>query len=71
MYKAIQNKKYYLAINTFPSVAKDSRCISDNTVYLNGIRIWDSQDMKTYSLVLGTFRIMFGVKHTQYGDCAG
>jgi len=58
MYKAIWSGKYYLAIETFPKTAKEI-----SVVYHTGIRIWDSWDMKTYSLVLGTFRIMFGIKH--------
>ena len=61
MYKAIQNKKYYLAINKFPKTAKQV-----SPVYLTGIRNWDSDDMKTYSIVLGTFRIMFGIKKDKY-----
>jgi hypothetical protein len=63
MYKSIQNKKYYLAVNKFPKTAK-----AVSNVYLSGIRNWDSDDMKTYSIVLGTFRIMFGVKKN-CGDC--
>ncbi len=61
MYKSIQNKKYYLAINKFPKTAK-----TVSPVYLTGIRNWDSDDMKTYSIVLGTFRIMFGIKKDEY-----
>ena len=61
MYKAIQNKKYYLAINTFLKTAK-----TVSPVYLTGIRNWESDDMKTYSIVLGTFRIMFGIKKDMY-----
>jgi len=63
MYKAIQNKKYYLAINKFPKTAK-----TVSPVYLTGIRNWDADDMKTYSIVLGTFRIMFGIKK-DVGKC--
>jgi hypothetical protein len=66
MYKAIHTKKYYLAINTFRKTAKNI-C----PVYLTGIRNWDSDDMKTYSLVLGTFRIMFGIKKLQNNCCSG
>jgi hypothetical protein len=57
MYKAIQNKRYYLAINKFPKTAKEL-----SIVYHTGIRNWESDDMKTWSIVLGTFRIMFGRK---------
>ena len=63
MYKAIQNKKYYLAINKFPKTAK-----TVSKVYLTGIRNWDVDDMKTYSIVLGTFRIMFGIKKDVYNS---
>lgn len=57
MYKAIQNKKIYLAINVFPKATKK---LSD--AYHTGYRTWTSDDMTTYSVVLGTFRIMFGIK---------
>ena len=35
MYKAIQNKKYYLALERFPATAKNV-----SRVYLTGIRNW-------------------------------
>lgn len=57
MYKAFQNKKYYLAFNTFPKTAKGV-----SNVYKTGIRNWDSDDMYTYSIVIHRFRIMFGIK---------
>ena len=57
MYKVIQNKSYYLAIEKFSDSAKTL-----SKVYLTGIRNFESDDMKTYSIVLGTFRIMFGIK---------
>jgi len=65
MYKAIQNKKYYLAINKFPKSAK-----SISKVYHTGIRNWDSDDIKTYSIVLGTFRIMLGLKKESCSFCS-
>lgn len=65
MYKAFQNKKYYLAFNKFPKTAKKPPF---NKVYMSGIRNWKSDDMITYSIVLGTFRIMFGIK-TAYSCC--
>jgi hypothetical protein len=64
MYKSIQNKKYYLAINTFKKEAK-----TVSKVYYSGIRIFESDDMKTYSLVINLFRIMFGVKKIQLNCC--
>lgn len=65
MYKAIQNKKYYLAANTFRKTAKKV-----SRVYLSGFKKWESDDMTTYSIVIGTFRIMFGVKKENLG-CNG
>lgn len=64
MYKAIQNKRYYLAINKFRKAAKTL-----SPVYHTGIRNWESDDMKTWSIVLGTFRIMFGIKKDDMGTC--
>jgi len=57
MYKAFQNKKYYLAFNTFPKSAKNI-----SNAYLSGIRNWDSFDMYNYSIVIYRFRIIFGIK---------
>jgi len=68
MYKAIQNKKYYFAVNKFPKTAKKLQTKSN--AYKTGIRSWNSDDMKTYAIVIGTFRIMFGTKKTQYGECS-
>jgi len=65
MYKAIENKKYYLAVETFRKQRK-----SLSKVYMSGIRIWDSDDSKTYSIVLGTFRIMFSIKK-ECGEVCG
>ncbi len=64
MYKAFQNKKYYLAFNTFPKTAKNV-----SKVYLTGIRNWVSDDMYNYSIVINRFRIIFGIKRTNFGDC--
>lgn len=66
MYKAFQNKKYYLAFNTFPKTAKKV-----GKVYLSGIRNWTSDDMYNYSLVIYRFRIIFGIKRLNFGDCNG
>lgn len=65
MYKAFQNKKYYLAFNTFPKTAKEV-----SNVYLTGIRNWISDDMYNYSIVINRFRIIFGIKRNQY-NCQG
>ena len=65
MYKAFQNKKYYLAFNTFPKTAKEV-----SNVYLTGIRNWISDDMYNYSIVINRFRIIFSIKRNQY-NCQG
>lgn len=67
MYKAIQNKKFYLAVNTFPKTAK---LPPYNGAYLTGFRVWDVIDGRTYALVLGTFRIILGIKKPQR-ECCG
>ena len=67
MYKAFQNKKYYLAFNTFPKTAKNQ---TYNEVYMSGIRNWISDDMYNYSIVINRFRIIFGIKRNQY-NCQG
>jgi hypothetical protein len=59
MYKAFQNKKYYLAFHSFPKTAKKPPY---NYAYLTGFRKWVSDDMITYAIVIRTFRIMFGIK---------
>ncbi len=66
MYKAFQNKKYYLAFHTFPKTAKKPPY---NDVYMSGIRNWVSDDMKTYSIVIYRFRVMFGIKRISH-DCS-
>jgi len=64
MYKSFQNKKYYLAFNTFKKTAKNV-----SKVYLTGIRNWVSDDMYNYSIVINRFRIIFGIKRTNSGCC--
>lgn len=66
IYKAFQNKKYYLAFNTFPKTAKN---VSE--VYHTGIRNWVSDDMYNYSIVIGTTRIIFGIKRQCNDTCCG
>lgn len=68
MYKAFQNKKYYLAFNKFPKSAKLTP--TKSKAYNTGLRKWISNDMITYAIVLGTFRIMFGIK-TPHSSCDG
>lgn len=64
MYKSFKTKKYYVAFNTFRKSAKKV-----SPVYLTGIRNWESDDAKNYSLVLGTFRIIFSINKPQLGYC--
>ena len=68
MYKAIQNKKYYLAVNTFRKTAKKAPF---NQAYINGIRKIESDDMTNFFFIIGTFRIIFGIKKVQFGSCNG
>jgi hypothetical protein len=63
MYKAFQNKNYYLAFNTFPITAKNV-----SGVYNNGIQNWVSDDMFNYSIVIHRFRVIFGIKRETH-DC--
>jgi hypothetical protein len=69
MYKAFQNKKYYLAFNRFPKTAKKAQGV--HKTYSTGFRKWKSDDMITYAIVVGTFRIMFGIKTPNYTCDAG
>ena len=66
MYKAIQSKNYYLVFHKFNPKAKTLKGI---TAYSNGFRQWDSPEMKTFAIVLGVYRIMFGIKKEQFGSC--
>ena len=68
MYTAFQNKKYYLAFNRFPKAAKKPPY---NYAYTTGFRKWVSDDLITYAIVIGTFRIMFGIKTPNYTCDAG
>lgn len=57
MYKSIKTAKYILGLNFFPKTRKKV-----SKVYHTGIRLWESDDFKTYSIVLGGFRILFNIK---------
>ncbi len=67
MYKAYQNKKYYLAINKFPKTAK--KFVLKSKAYNTGFRKWETDDMITYAIVVGTIRIMFGLKKPEHACC--
>lgn len=57
MYKTIRRAgKYSLAIETF---GKNRKSISP--VYRSGIRIFETDHFKTYSIVIGTARIMLSI----------
>jgi hypothetical protein len=65
MYKHFFKKsRISIAINTFPKTAKRV-----STVYNTGIRIFNADTHKTYSLVIHLFRIMIYVNHTDTGTC--
>ena len=70
MYKHFFKKsKVSIAFNTFPKSAKKTGLTGKyDKVYQTGIRNWDSENHKTYSLVLGRFRIMIYVNKPG-GDC--
>lgn len=66
MYKAFKNKKYYLAFNTFKETAK-----TVSNVYKTGFHKWEAMECTNYSVVIGTFRIIFAINKPQYGECCG
>lgn len=68
MYKAVNTKKYYLAVNTFPKTAKNPPY---NETYLNGLNFYESDYAKTWFLVFETFRIIFGINKPEIGECNG
>jgi hypothetical protein len=67
MYKNFKiTKKYNITFNKFPKTAKD---IDSINVYKTGLRNWISDDSYNYSIVLGTFRIIFTIERTDVGCC--
>ncbi len=69
MYKCIKlTKKYSLTFNKFPKTAKNIKSID---AYSTGIRNWTADDSYNYSIVLGTFRIIFSIEKTNVGCCQG
>ena len=68
MYKAFNSKKHYLAFHKFPKTAKKIDVVK---AYKTGFRKWESDDMTTYAIVIGTFRIMFGIRKPDFGCCDG
>ena len=67
MYKTlIDSKKYYLALNKFPKTAKKMK-LKDKP-YNTGFRRWKAYNCETYAIVIGRFRIMFGIKVQGYGE---
>lgn len=66
MYKAFNSKKYRLAFETFGKRAKEV-----SIVYKLGIRNFESDDSKNYSIVIGNHRIIFSINKPQMGGCQG
>lgn len=62
MYKNFKlSKRLSIAFNKFPKTAKEV-----NKVYLTGIRNWTSDDSFNYSIVLGTFRVIFHIEKENF-----
>lgn len=67
MYKRIKlTKKYSLTFNKFRKIVKSIKTVD---VYSTGIRNWVTDDSYHYSIVLGTFRIIFSIKRTDVKCC--
>jgi hypothetical protein len=65
MYKRFKiTKKYEITFNKFPKTAKEV-----SKVYHTGIRNWVADDSYNYSIVLGTFRIIFAINREMYNTC--
>jgi hypothetical protein len=65
MYKRFMiTKKYSLTFNTFRKAAK-----IDLKVFRTGIRNWISDVSYNYSIVIGTFRIIFSIERQHYACC--
>lgn len=65
MYKSFKiTGKYRLTFNVFQKTAKRV-----SKVYWSGIRTWVADDSYNYSVVFGTFRIIFSIERTQFGSC--
>ncbi len=65
MYRNIKLGEFNLTFNKFRKNAKDI-----SMVYKSGIRNWDADHCMNYSMVLGTFRIIFSIDK-KGGDCCG
>jgi len=63
MYKDFKIKRFRLAFNKFPKTAKGL-----SNVYRAGFRYWTADDSTNYSLVLGTFRIIFSIDKQNFGE---
>jgi len=64
MYKCFKSKKYRLTFNTFRKSAKKV-----SNVYKSGFRYWKADDSYNYSIVIGTFRIIFSKEREQRACC--
>jgi hypothetical protein len=66
MYKAFKKGKFRIAFDKFRKTAKNI-----SPVYKTGIRNWTADDSYNYSLVFGTFRIIFSVDRPCTDQCPG
>lgn len=57
---------YLSSPNKFRKTAKNPPY---NYGYTNGFKKWITEDMITFALIVGTFRIMFGIKKEQRNTC--
>jgi hypothetical protein len=65
MYKQIKiNNNFTIAFEKFKS-----SCKKISKVYKTGIQNWDSYDHNTYSLVIGSFRIMIYKNNHRLTGC--
>lgn len=64
-YKSFKKGNIRIAFDKFPKTAKQ---VSE--VYKTGIRNWNADDSKNYSIVLGTFRIILSFEKN-IEECAG
>jgi len=67
MYKQLKiTKKITITIEKF-----SSGCKKVSPVYRNGIRPFKMQHYKVFSIVAGTYRIMFTLEGKQLPECSG
>lgn len=60
MYKVFRVRRYRITFNTFNSKVKNKV-----PVFKSGFRCWETVNDNNYSIVLGTFRIIFSIEKSQ------